>query len=108
MISRNWKDSSPKRDMSGVKAIEMYNHEEGQIMHLSIEPGSELKTHVTPVNVAMYVVEGEPTIFIGEEQQSYPAGTMVESPKDVPHAIRNDTKEIVRMLIMKLPRPQIK
>lgn len=105
MITRNWQHESPVRDQNGIRVIQLYNQAEGQIMHISISARSELKSHVTPVNVAMYVLEGEPIIEIGDEKQTCPSGTMVESPKDIPHAIYNETDSTVRLLVMKLPRP---
>ena len=105
MITRNWQYEAPVRDSSGIRVVQMYNKVEGQIMHISIAAGSELKSHVTPVNVAMFVLEGEPIIEIGDERKACPAGTILESPKDIPHAIFNPSEENVRLLVMKLPKP---
>jgi uncharacterized cupin superfamily protein len=53
----------------------------------------------------MYILEGEPIIEIGSERKVCPAGTLVESPKGIPHAIINPSEEIIRLLVMKLPKP---
>jgi quercetin dioxygenase-like cupin family protein len=105
MITRHYKQEIPIHDKNGVIGQRIYDMPEGQIIHITFEPGSTLPAHKTPVNVAMYVLEGEPTIQIGEEKRVCPAGTMVESPKDIPHAIFNPSEEIVRLLVMKLPKP---
>jgi quercetin dioxygenase-like cupin family protein len=105
LITRNWQHESTFTGKPGVSVVELYSKVEAQIMHMSIAPGSEVKSHITPVNVAMYVLEGEPIIVIGEERKVCPAGTMVESPKDIPHAIMNPSEETVRLLVMKLPKP---
>jgi len=89
----------------GVTATRLYDMEEGQIIHLRLDAGSHLKPHATPVNVVFYVLEGDPTIEIGEERISFPAGTLIESPRDVIHCIYNYSECPVRILIMKLPRP---
>jgi quercetin dioxygenase-like cupin family protein len=105
MITRNLKDEIFYRHTAQVNVVELYDKPEAQILHMCIVPGGELKSHVTPVDVAMYVLEGEPTIIIGEERRVCPAGTMVESPKDIPHAIQNPSEETVKLLVMKLPKP---
>jgi quercetin dioxygenase-like cupin family protein len=106
MITRNWQNEPIFHETSNMKAVELYNKQEGQIIHMSIAPGGEVKSHTTPVNVAMYVLKGDPTIVIGDEKKVCPAGTMVESPKDIPHAIFNQSEETVRLLVMKLPKPK--
>jgi len=74
-------------------------------MHLSLEAGESLKPHITPVDVAFYVLEGEPSILIGEERVQAKKDDIIESPKDVVHCIYNETDEVVRVLVMKLPKP---
>jgi quercetin dioxygenase-like cupin family protein len=105
MITRNWHHLEPFHNQNGVEGRRLYDMTEGQIIHMNIDPGSKLPSHITPVNVAMYVLEGEPIIEIGSERKVCPAGTMVESPKDIPHAIFNPSEETVRLLVMKLPKP---
>lgn len=105
MITRNYRQTEPIHSKNGVEGKRLYDMPEGQIIHISIEPGSTLPAHITPVNVAMYVLEGEPIIEIGGEQRVCLEGTLIESPKGIPHAIMNPSEEIVRILVMKLPKP---
>jgi quercetin dioxygenase-like cupin family protein len=93
------------RHTAQVDVIELYDKPEAQILHMCIVPGGELKSHITPVDVAMYILEGEPTIMIGDERKVCTPGTMIESPKDIPHAIQNPSEETVKLLVMKLPKP---
>jgi quercetin dioxygenase-like cupin family protein len=105
MIVRNWETEPIFHSQPGITARKLYDMPEGQIIHMTIDPCSTLPAHITPVNVAMYVLEGEPAIQIGEEIVLCPPGTMIESPKDIPHGITNPSDQIVRLLVMKLPKP---
>jgi len=105
MITRNFKQTEPFHNVNGVEGRRLYDMPEGQVIHITIDPGCSMPSHITPVNVAMYVLEGEPIIEIGNERKVGVAGTLVESPKDIPHAIFNPSEETVRLLVMKLPKP---
>lgn len=97
--------ADPRPNPHGVESKTIYDHDHGQITHLTILPGQGLKKHVTPTDVAFYVVEGECEVEIGEEIERVGADTLVESPAEVPHTIRNPGKVPLRVLVMKLPRP---
>jgi quercetin dioxygenase-like cupin family protein len=105
MITRHYQQIEPIHNKNGVEGKRIYDMPEGQIIHITIEPGSTLPAHTTPVNVAMYILEGEPIIEIGSDRKVCPAGTLIESPKGIPHAIINPSEEIIRLLVMKLPKP---
>jgi len=105
MESRYLKDISPVLNTGGMVGTKLYSQPEGEIVHIEFEPKAHLKAHKTPVNVAFYVVEGTATISIGEEVQSFPAGTIIDSPKDIPHAITNEGETPVRILVIKMPKP---
>lgn len=105
MITKNWHQEIPFHNKDGVQGRRLYDLPEAQIIHMTIDPGHTLFTHITPVNVALYVLEGEPIIQIGDDIKACPPGTMIESPKDIPHGIQNPSEDTVRLLVMKLPRP---
>jgi mannose-6-phosphate isomerase-like protein (cupin superfamily) len=67
-------------------------------------PGEELKRHVTPVDVAFFVLEGRGEVEIGKEREMVGKDTMVESPAGIPHLWRNPSDGPLRLLVMKLPR----
>ena len=108
MQIKNYKDQNIAQNPHGIEAKKIYNHSEAQIMHLRLKAGEALKPHITPVNVAFYVVEGNPTIEVGNEKILVKPDDLVESPKDIMHCIYNDTDKIVRVLVMKLPKPTAK
>ncbi|MCD4819915.1 MAG: cupin domain-containing protein [Candidatus Cloacimonetes bacterium] len=104
----NYKEQNIAQNPHGIEAKKLYDYPQAQIMHLHLQAGEALKKHITPVDVAFYVLEGSPTIEVGKEKIIVKKDDLVESPKDIPHCIYNETDEIVRVLVMKLPRPSSK
>ena len=88
-----------------IDARELYNKESAQAIHITLQPGESLKPHKTPVDVFFYILEGEPDIFIGDEKQTVKADSLVESPKDITHYFSNNSDSLVRVLVVKAPRP---
>lgn len=88
-----------------IDVREMYNKASAQAMLMALKPGESLKPHKTPVDVFFFIVEGRPTIHIGDESEIYEADTLIESPADFVHYISNDTESLARILIVKAPRP---
>ncbi|MDY0126582.1 MAG: cupin domain-containing protein [Candidatus Cloacimonadaceae bacterium] len=105
MEHRSWKDLAPVLNANGLHGVKIYVAPEGEIVHLSLEPGAVLKAHKTPVNVAFYVLEGTVTLEIGDQQLSFAADTIIDSPKDIPHAVYNNGETLCRLLVIKMPKP---
>jgi quercetin dioxygenase-like cupin family protein len=97
--------AASKANPHGVEAKTLYDHDHALISHLCLQPGQALKKHITPVDVAFYVLEGRGEVEIGEEKEVVSQDTMVESPKGIPHLWRNTGDRPLRILVMKLPRP---
>ncbi len=108
MKTRNYIDLEGTNNPHGIQSSKMYDSEHALIMHLSLKAGQQLKPHITPVDVAFYVLEGEPTILVGDEKVQVKKDDIIESPKDIVHCIYNDTDSDVRVLVMKLPKPTAK
>lgn len=83
----------------------LYDKDTAQAMHIKLQPGESLKPHITPVDVFFYVLEGTPDILIGKETQTIEVDSIVDSPKGIPHCISNNSNEIVRVLVVKAPKP---
>ncbi len=105
MQGRNWKELKPVLDKDGIHGTKLYVQPEGEIVHLRLQPGAHLKAHTTPVNVAFYVLEGTAMLLIGSEEQSFPPDTIIDSPKDLPHAVTNKGDRDLRILVIKMPKP---
>ena len=88
-----------------IDVREMYNKESAQAMLMALKPGESLKSHKTPVDVFFFIVEGTPTIHIGDESEVCEADSLVESPADIVHYISNNSESLARILVVKAPRP---
>ena len=98
-------DTPIKENVHKIDARMLYNNESAQAVHMQLNPGESLKPHITPVDVFFFVIEGTPDVLIGEEKNRIETNSLVESPKDIVHCIYNNTDEIVRILVVKAPRP---
>ncbi len=76
------------------------------IVHIILQPGESLKKHITPVDVVFYVLEGRGVVEIGDERKEVGPNTLIESPARIPHRWMNESSGIVRILVIKTPRPQ--
>ncbi len=108
MKIRNYKKLEVAKNPHGVNVFKLYDKETALIMHLVLKAGESLKPHITPVDVAFYVLEGKPTIMVGNEKIQVTKDDIIESPKDIIHCIYNETENDVRVLVMKLPKPTTK
>jgi len=102
------KDQEVKETPHKVDVRQMYNKDTAQAMHITLQPGEGLKPHITPVDVFFYILEGKPTIRVGEENVQVEKDSLVESPKDIIHNITNESTELARILVVKAPKPQNK
>ncbi len=101
----DWKILEDHKTPHGVKVNLLYDRPEAQALHITLAPGESLKRHVTPVDVFFFVLEGTPTIEVGDEKTAVEAGLLVESPKNIVHCIYNNTGVQARILVVKAPRP---
>jgi len=92
-------------NMHNVKASELYKSEHAVVVHIILEPGEELKPHITPVDVFFYIIEGSPDIKVGDETERVHADMLVESPANIPHCIYNNSQSVARILVVKVPKP---
>lgn len=86
----------------------LYDKDTAQAVHIKLEAGESLIPHITPVDVFFYVLEGTAEVLVGDEKQTVEADCLVESPKDIPHCISNNSNKIVRILVVKAPKPTTK
>ena len=105
MEIRNFKNLGNFANVHEIQSTKIYDTDDALIMHLLLKAGEALKPHITPVDVAFYVLEGNPTILVGEERQQVSKDDIIDSPKDIVHCIYNDSDADVRVLVMKLPKP---
>jgi quercetin dioxygenase-like cupin family protein len=83
----------------------IYSTDNAMIVHIELKPGEKLKRHITPVDVAFYVLEGKGVIEIGDERAEAGVNTIIESPARIPHRWLNESDGVLRVLVIKIPRP---
>ena len=88
-----------------VKVSKLYDTEHAQAMYITLEPGESLKKHITPVDVFFYVLEGTGVVEIGDERKEVSSDTLIESPAKIPHCWYNESDKVLRVLVVKVPRP---
>ncbi|HKM93643.1 MAG TPA: cupin domain-containing protein [Prolixibacteraceae bacterium] len=87
-----------------VEVRKLYDEENAQVMHITLQPGEALKPHITPVDVFFYILEGTPDVRVGDETITVPADSLVESPKGIVHSLANSSQAQARILVVKAPR----
>ena len=108
MIIKSVKDLKVEENPHQVDVRQMYNHDNAQAMHMTLLPGQSLKPHITPVDVFFYVLEGTPTIQVGDDIITVEKDSLVESPKDIVHCISNSSDTLARILVVKAPKQTAK
>ncbi len=105
MITRKLDDVEIMDNAHNVDARNIYNTADAMITMITLKPGQSLKRHITPVDVAFYVLSGTGIVEIGCEKQEVSADTLVESPRDIVHCWHNQSREPLSFMVIKAPRP---
>jgi quercetin dioxygenase-like cupin family protein len=87
-----------------VDVRKIYDKPTAQVMIIKLEPGENLKEHITPVDVFFYILEGTADVMVGDETKSVETDCLVESPKNIKHCIYNNSNDIVRVMVVKVPK----
>ena len=88
-----------------VDARKIYDSDHAIAVVITLQPGESLKKHMTPVDVFFYVLEGTGVVEIGTERAEVTKDHLVESPARIPHRWTNESTEVFRVLVVKVPRP---
>jgi mannose-6-phosphate isomerase-like protein (cupin superfamily) len=76
------------------------------IVHIAVQSGGFVKPHVTPVDMEFFVLEGRGIFSLGEETMEAGVGTLMPSPRGIPHGMKNPGPGTLRVLAVKNPRPE--
>ncbi len=100
-----YKEVDSTKNAHGVEAKKLHDNEHAQVIHILLKAGESLKKHTTPVDVFFYVLEGEGIVEVGDEKQTVVKDMLIESPKDIPHCLYNESNSDFRILVVKTPKP---
>lgn len=90
---------------SGTLARAVYSAPEAMIVHIEVQSGGFVAPHVTAVDMEFVVIEGRGSFSLGDESVEAGPGTLIPSPRGLPHGMRNPGPGVLRVLAVKSPRP---
>ncbi|MDD3321882.1 MAG: cupin domain-containing protein [Paludibacter sp.] len=105
MKTTNYKEANTTKNPHGVDARKIHDNENVQVVHMCLKAGESLKKHTTAVDVFFYVLEGEGIVEIGDEKLKVTKDMLIDSPKNIPHCLYNDSNADFRVLVVKTPKP---
>ncbi|MDY6787831.1 MAG: cupin domain-containing protein [candidate division WOR-3 bacterium] len=85
-------------------AWKMISRDEAEIIEMHIKAGMTVPSHITPVDVIFYIIEGQGSVTIGDETENVHSGDFIFSPKAVPHSLKADS-EGMNIIVTKTPSP---
>ncbi len=100
-----YQDQERHQNPHGVDVRKLYDKESAMVSHITLQAGEGLKPHKTPVDVFFVILEGTPTIVVGEEEAVCEKDNLIESPAHIVHNIYNASDTIARILVVKAPKP---
>ena len=96
-------DSTPVfQNAHDVEAKKLYVSKDVEVIFMNLKPSQSLKKHTTPVDVFFYVLDGKGEVEIGDEIKEVEKNTLIESPKNIPHLLRNTGTSLFKFLVVKL------
>ena len=101
MKTTSYKNADRVNNPHGVDARKLHGNENVQVVHILLKAGECLKKHLTSVDVFFYVLEGEGIVEIGDGKQAVTKDMLIESPKNIPHCLYNESNADFRVLVVK-------
>ena len=98
-LEEEWYESDPTMRF---KIAVPFNAETGNkdsaVGYFEVEPGNALPTHTDSAEEILLCLEGRVKVTLGNERSQISAGEMALVPAMVPHALRNEGTETVRVV----------
>ncbi len=108
MIIKKLDDTEIMKNVHNVDARNLYKKESAMITVITLKPKEKLKKHITPVDVAFYVLDGTGIVEVGDKKIEVSKDTLIESPKDILHCWYNNSKKNLKFMVVKAPLPNKK
>jgi len=105
MIITKVSDVPVQQNPHHIDARPVYSSPHAVAVVITLQPDESLKKHITPVDVFFYVIEGTGVIEIGDEKETVSQDSIVESPAGIPHRWINESDHLLRVLVIKVPKP---
>ncbi|MDA3885646.1 MAG: cupin domain-containing protein [Candidatus Delongbacteria bacterium] len=88
-------------DQDGIIGRKMTVNSNFEIIHMTLQAGSYLKPHKTPFDSEFFIHKGDAVLLIGDEKIQAKEGTIMACPGEVDHGLRNDSGEVIIILVIK-------
>jgi len=108
MIIKKLSETQIMKNAHNVDARNLYAKDSAMISVITLEAGQSLTRHITPVDVAFYVLTGKGIVEIGQEKAEVTKDTLIESPKGIMHCWYNKSAGILKFMVIKAPKPNKK
>ena len=105
MVIKKLSETKIMDNAHNVDARNLYDTEHAMITIITLKQKQSLKRHITPVDVAFYVLEGTGVVEIGDEKIEAAKDTLIESPKNIMHCWYNESDTLLRFMVIKAPKP---
>lgn len=103
MMIVNMDLSEGKKNPRGIIVKQLVKHKNASVMNLVLEPGDTVPEHKVPVDVFFYVVSGQGTIKIGDEEAGVKERDIIVCPVDTMMSLRADQGKQFVVLNVKTP-----
>jgi quercetin dioxygenase-like cupin family protein len=88
-------------DQGGCVGTRLYEAQGNEYVHLSISPGGAVPEHALPLAVSFCVLKGEGICSVSGADFTMTAGQMAECPPNEPRGWRNESDELLQVLVIK-------
>jgi len=105
IIAKKLSETPVMENAHNIDSKKLYSTKDAVIIVITLKPGQSLKKHITPVDVAFYVLKGKGVVQIGEEKVTVVENTLIESPKDILHCWYNESDDDLIFMVIKAPKP---
>ena len=99
-------DAPAHQNPHGIDARKLYDTQHAQVVIITLEPGQQLKKHITPVDAIFFVLEGRGIVEVGDEKEEVGPDTLIDSPAKIPHCWYNESNATLRVLVVKVPKQE--
>lgn len=101
----NYVNMNTVKNPHHVDARIIHENDFTQVVHILLKPGEELIKHAALIDLFFYVLEGTGIVEIGDKKLSVIQDDLINSPKNIPHTLHNNSNDNFRVLVVKTPKP---
>jgi quercetin dioxygenase-like cupin family protein len=85
----------------GILSRTLFNDERLKVVLFAFAAGEELSEHTASMPAVLHFLRGEATVTLGDDRHEAAAGTWVQMPKGLRHAIQAKTPVVMLLSLVK-------